>query len=159
MANLLNDIIGYNIKTIQYASKDLMIDYNGNHMGSVQEDLETIKNAVSAIYNQIKQDNVNPGKVDTNKTGESVAEWYANQYPDDADIMYDSNDVTFRDIIYDMVNGKDFYDIIGVGDSIVRERIFERIANIYNISYDDIYNLWLGDYAEISKDAKEKFGA
>jgi hypothetical protein len=36
----------------------------------------------------------------------------------------------------------DMYEYIGVGDSIVRERLFEKIAEEWNISYDFVYGLW-----------------
>jgi hypothetical protein len=37
----------------------------------------------------------------------------------------------------------DIYQYIGVSDSIVRERLFEKLAETLNVGYDYIYNLWL----------------
>jgi hypothetical protein len=36
------------------------------------------------------------------------------------------------------------YDYMGVMDSIVRERLFEYLAFIKEVDYDDIYNLYFG---------------
>lgn len=35
------------------------------------------------------------------------------------------------------------YDILGVGDSMLREYAFEAVSKKYNIPYDDIYNAWM----------------
>ena len=34
------------------------------------------------------------------------------------------------------------YDITRVGDSIIRERIFAILSELYGVTYDEIYNLW-----------------
>jgi len=35
------------------------------------------------------------------------------------------------------------YEYIGVGDSLIRERCFERLAEIAGVSYDEIYSKWV----------------
>ena len=35
------------------------------------------------------------------------------------------------------------YSYIGVDDSIVRERVFDKLATIKGVPYGDIYNLWM----------------
>jgi len=35
------------------------------------------------------------------------------------------------------------YSYIGVEDSIVRERVFDKLATINGVPYSDIYNLWI----------------
>jgi len=37
----------------------------------------------------------------------------------------------------------DVYRYIGVSDSIIRERLFERLAVELEVSYEYVYNLWL----------------
>ena len=37
------------------------------------------------------------------------------------------------------------YHYIGVHDSIVRERLFEKLAKIKGVEYNDIYNLWIAN--------------
>ena len=39
--------------------------------------------------------------------------------------------------------GGDFYDALGVGDSIVRERVFRQLETRTGIPYDTIYEAWL----------------
>ena len=56
--------------------------------------------------------------------------------------------LTFEDLLNSMQKGEDVYETIGVGDSIVRERLFNLLVDIlqsmdYDIDYDDIYYCWL----------------
>jgi hypothetical protein len=68
--------------------------------------------------------------------------YYTNQFPSDELGIEINPQATFLGLIG---NIKDVYEYIGVADSIVRERLFERIAEIMECSYDEIYNLWLED--------------
>jgi hypothetical protein len=38
--------------------------------------------------------------------------------------------------------GSDPYKLIGVGDSVIRERCFSKLAIVTNQSYSAIYSLW-----------------
>lgn len=66
--------------------------------------------------------------------------YYINQFPSDELGIEINPQATFLGLIG---NIKDVYEYIGVADSIVRERLFERIAEIMECSYDEIYTLWL----------------
>ena len=73
-----------------------------------------------------------------------IKEWYISNYPND-EVGQEIDDVlTFEELYHAMKMNDDFYETIGEGiDSIVRERIFSEMSYIFNVSYDDIYNLWL----------------
>jgi len=68
--------------------------------------------------------------------------YYTNQFPSDELGLEINPQATFFGLI---ANIKDVYEYIGVHDSYIRERLFERIAEIMECSYDEIYNLWLQD--------------
>lgn len=75
----------------------------------------------------------------------SIKNWYCIEYPSD-DLGDEINpELTFNDLIIAMYYREDCYRVLGVGDSLIRERVFEKLADIFVKSYDDIYNLWLGD--------------
>ena len=38
---------------------------------------------------------------------------------------------------------EDVYDILGVGDSLVRERVFKHLSELTLLPYDVFYNMWL----------------
>lgn len=75
----------------------------------------------------------------------SIKDWYIKNYASD-ELGREINPlVGFKDCLRMMENGKDFYDIIDVVDSVIRERVFKEIARVHNISYDEVYNLWINN--------------
>ena len=81
--------------------------------------------------------------MEENKLKLNVKEWYKGEYPTDNLGDRIKEDTTFYDIFYALDNYKDIYDIIGVTDSLVRERIFEKLAELMGVDYDYIYDQWL----------------
>ena len=73
----------------------------------------------------------------------NVKEAYKHCYP--TDVLGDSLDgyISFAQVLARMQEGEDFYDIIKVEDSLVREHIFSILASVGGVKYDDIYTMWL----------------
>lgn len=72
-----------------------------------------------------------------------IKDFYTDNYPED-DLGEEINDaVTVDDVVDTLNNGGDLYKLIGVTDSLVRERLFEFIADICNTKYDNVYKKWL----------------
>ena len=72
--------------------------------------------------------------MEENRLKLNVKEWYRGEYPTD-DLVEE---------IKDTDNYKDIYEVIGNGiDSIVRERIFNKLATLMEVDYDYIYDQWL----------------
>lgn len=75
-----------------------------------------------------------------------IKEWYTKEYASD-DLGEELKDnITFMDLFEALDRHKDIYELIGVSDSIVRERLFEKLAIIMEVDYDYIYEQWLGIY-------------
>jgi len=73
----------------------------------------------------------------------TIREFYLETYPTD-DLGLELNPPpTFAGLLNQLIVGGDVYRYIGVGDSIIRERLFERLAEELNVKYDYVYNLWL----------------
>jgi hypothetical protein len=72
-----------------------------------------------------------------------IKDWYTKNYPTDdlGEEINSSN--TFEDLWDGLLNGVDIYDVMGVGDSLVRERLFENLAKVKGVKYNYIYNKWL----------------
>ena len=72
-----------------------------------------------------------------------IKEWYCETYPtDDMGVeLYD--DITFYDLFETLDRYKNVYDFIGVGDSIIRERLFAKLAEIMGVDYEYVYEQWL----------------
>ena len=73
----------------------------------------------------------------------TIREFYLERYPTDELGMELNETPTFAGLLNQLIVGGDVYRYIGVGDSIVREKLFERLAEELEVSYDYVYNLWL----------------
>lgn len=79
-----------------------------------------------------------------NVTGDtSLRGWYKAAYPDDELWQYIWGNVNFYGLHLTLKHGHDVYDFIGVGDSIVRERLFEQLAKMMGRDYEYVYEWWL----------------
>lgn len=76
---------------------------------------------------------------------EKVRDAYIKNFPDDELGLEINPRVTFKGVWNAMQNGVDFYGIISVGDSLIRERIFAMMSEKLHIPYDDIYDLWISN--------------
>jgi len=86
--------------------------------------------------------------IETSNTAlnENVQKWFLDSYPADECGCYINPNITFKDILKALNTGKDVYEVIGFGDSLVRELIFTRLSDILNVTYDKIYEMWLENY-------------
>ena len=86
----------------------------------------------------------------TNKKSENIKDWYTKTYPtDDLGEQINCNS-TFSDLWNSLHNKENLYEIMGVEDTVVRERLFEHLSEIKGVNYDYVYNKWLqiDDYAD-----------
>lgn len=51
--------------------------------------------------------------------------------------------ITFRHVLIALLQEKDIYATLGVGDSVVREYTFQALSDIIGCEYDFPYELWL----------------
>ena len=72
-----------------------------------------------------------------------LQEYYQNVYPMDELGVEINKEATFVGLLDELHKGNDVYDYIGVCDSIIRERLFEHLAQELGTPYDYVYNLWL----------------
>jgi hypothetical protein len=73
----------------------------------------------------------------------NIKEFYMNEYPTDELGVELNENATFVGLLNTLHEGGDVYDYIEVGDSIVRERLFEELAKQLNKPYDYVYDLWM----------------
>jgi hypothetical protein len=74
-----------------------------------------------------------------------IREFYLENYPTDELGVEVNENGTMVGLLNTLYEGNDVYEYIGVGDSIIRERLFERLAEELRTSYDYVYNLWLNN--------------
>lgn len=74
---------------------------------------------------------------------QSIREWYISAFSDDEMGIDIDPDITFLSLFETMDRYQNVYDHLGVYDSIVRERVFDKLSSVMNVSYDYIYMQWL----------------
>lgn len=80
------------------------------------------------------------------KAQEKIKTWYNTTYNDDLGQEI-KDDVTFYGLFETLDRHKDVYEYLGENiDGIVRERIFEKLAEIMEVDYNYIYEQWLEIY-------------
>lgn len=74
---------------------------------------------------------------------EKIKKWYIGKYPDDELGQEINNNITFYDLFEAMDCYKNVYGVIGIYDSIIRERVFTKLAQIMGVNYNYVYEQWL----------------
>ena len=73
----------------------------------------------------------------------NIKQYYTERFPTD-DLGNEIKDnVTFLGLLDILFRNLDVYDYVGVGDSLVRERVFEGLSQYSSLDYSFIYDLWL----------------
>jgi len=75
----------------------------------------------------------------------NIKQFYLENYPTDELGIELKDDTNFTGLLNELFTNNDVYGYIGVGDSIIRERLFEKLSEILKCSYDYVYNLWLNN--------------
>ena len=119
-------------------------DDKGNEEGpfidqeAKEEFLATQKeNGNNTEYEEVIKENIEDNKMQTN-----VKEFYCDKYPTDELGKEINPEITFEDVINRMKDGQNIYDILGCGDSVVRERVFDAIFRATGV---ELYDLWLNN--------------
>jgi hypothetical protein len=73
----------------------------------------------------------------------NIREFYLKAYPTDELGLELNETPTFAGLLNQLIVNGDVYRYIGVADSIVRERLFERLAEELEVSYEYVYQLWI----------------
>lgn len=85
----------------------------------------------------------NGGQVNTRELNKKIKDYYIKTYPTD-DLGQEINDkITFKEFWAYLSQGYDVYDVLEVSDSLVRERVFQKLSEIYAVDYDVVYKMWL----------------
>lgn len=73
-----------------------------------------------------------------------VRNWYLENYPTDDMGIEINESITFIELYSVLMAKRNFYEAVGNGiDSIIRERIFEKLSQELSVDYGVIYNMWL----------------
>ena len=73
----------------------------------------------------------------------NIREFYLEAFPTDDLGIGINPKATFAGLLNQLIVGGDVYEYLYVYDSIVRERLFERLADELEVGYGYVYKLWL----------------
>jgi hypothetical protein len=80
---------------------------------------------------------------------QSIKSYYLDTYPTDNIGQEINDEASFEGLNKALDCNIDVYEYLGVGDSLVRERVFWKLSDLMGVSYDVIYDKWLkSDYAK-----------
>lgn len=71
-----------------------------------------------------------------------IKEWYGETYKSDELKCYINDGVSFNELKETISQGGDVYWLIGVGDSMIKERLFYGLAAHENVEIGEIYDLY-----------------
>ena len=75
----------------------------------------------------------------------NIREFYLKSYPLD-ELGFDINEsATFVGLLHVIHTKQNVYQYIGVYDSLIRESIFEELANILGVNYGYVFDLWMNE--------------
>jgi hypothetical protein len=72
----------------------------------------------------------------------NIRKFYLEAFPTD-ELGVEINPKANFESLWIVIRGGLFYEYIGVFDSVVRERIFEKLSELTGHDYDYIYNEWI----------------
>ena len=71
-----------------------------------------------------------------------IREFYLEAYPSDDMGKGINPKATFVGLLNELFVGRDVYEYLYVYDSIIRERVFEQLAEELGLGYEYVYKLW-----------------
>lgn len=83
------------------------------------------------------------GVVNTRQLNKKIKDWYTKTYPTDEEGKEINDKITFKGFYGYLWQGYDVYDVLEVTDSLIRERVFEKLSEILGVDYDVVYKKWL----------------
>ena len=72
----------------------------------------------------------------------NIRNFYVSEFPSD-ELGLEINKAADFNGLAAAISGDIVYEYLGVFDSVVRERVFEKYASIMGLTYDEVYNMWL----------------
>ena len=115
---------------------------SGKETAELKASLEVIRTTADEMITDISEKLKELEKEKSVNLNSDIHDWYAHTFPDDELNKEIYTGVSFQKL-YDMLSSNDLYSIIGVDDTVVRERCFSKLAELMQVDYSVIYDMWL----------------
>lgn len=115
---------------------------SGKETEELKASLEVIRTKADEMITDISEKLKELEKEKSVDLNSDISAWYAAEFSDDEmkDEIYTG--ISFQQL-NDMLSSNDLYSIIGVDDTVVRERCFSKLAELMQVDYSVIYDMWL----------------
>lgn len=114
-----------------------------DYHGLVGRDTHTVETLDGRILSAMGGYMAKGGVVNTRELNKKIKDWYTKTYPTDEEGREIDEKITFKGLWAYMSQGVDVYNVLAVSDSMIRERVFEKLSEIYGVDYDVVYKMWL----------------
>lgn len=129
----------FRAKNLKDATEIAQDDYEDKYKSKHGDHLSFIVSEAMPNTNHMAEG----GEVNTRELNKNIRNWYIKTYPTD-DLGEEINEkITFKSFWAYLSQGYDAYEVLGVSDSVVRERVFEKLSDILGVDYDVVYQKWL----------------
>ena len=131
---------------------------SGRDIKELKESLKVIRAAAADIIRGIEQRMPELTKEQEQKIdlSSSVGSWYVFTFPTDEHGIDIKPQITFGQLNEMIEKGSDMYAEMGTADSVIRERCFEKLAEIMNVEYSVIYDKWLAGNEQKTQEPKKE---
>lgn len=109
---------------------------SGKETAELKKSLEIIRATADGMITDITE------KITELEMLQDIKSWYMQKFPDDELGAEIHTGVSFQ-MLYDNLSSTDISNIIGISDSVIRERCFSKLAELMRVNYDVIYDKWL----------------
>lgn len=118
---------------------------SGKDVKELKESLKIIRETASDMITKIgeKLKTLEMERANEPDLTSSVGSWYVYHYPSDEYGIDIKPDITFADLAVMIDDGTDIYSAVGIGDSVIRERCFTKLAELLDVPYDTVYDKWI----------------
>lgn len=142
----LDDILNNKVQSLIEKCKIVAPDFIFNGYKVVSEKTEAKK-----IIEQMVKDNNKKVEDIISKLDVSIKDWYIKEYPSDelGDTLSPTS--TFLDLnnLLNSHKGNQVYGLLGkYSDTVIRERCFQKLAELTDQNYEAIYNKWMDYHKE-----------
>ena len=77
---------------------------------------------------------------------ETIKNYYLQNFPTDELGLEINPEATFEGLFETLDRYRNVYEYIGVNDSLVRERVFDKLADVMKVPYNEVYEQWMIGY-------------
>lgn len=152
------------IKSIIRDIKDFSASYlnyveSSNECATTDRIIEVIiqKSKELENYHEIRFEQDNNEKMDNrfSKLDIPIKNWYTKEYPSDKLGKFLSPSATFLDLnnLLNSHNENQLYDLLGCeSDTIIRERCFQKLAELTNQDYNILYDKWINNHKDLDQE-------